>query len=54
MGGTASGEHGIGALKVKSAMAETPERILQLQRDIKRILDPRQIFNPGKKFSIDS
>ena len=54
LGGTASGEHGIGTLKVNSAMAETPKRILQLQRDIKRVLDPQQILNPGKKFSIDS
>jgi glycolate oxidase len=54
MGGTASGEHGIGALKINSAGDETSKRIMQLQREIKRVLDPQQIFNPGKKFSIDS
>lgn len=52
LGGTASGEHGIGALKVKSAMWETSARVLSIQREIKTILDPHHIFNPGKKFSI--
>ena len=52
LGGTASGEHGIGALKVKPAMSETSARLLSIQREIKTILDPHQIFNPGKKFSI--
>jgi glycolate oxidase len=52
LGGTASGEHGIGALKVKPAMSETSARLLSIQREIKTILDPNQIFNPGKKFSI--
>ncbi|MFM8694151.1 MAG: FAD-linked oxidase C-terminal domain-containing protein [Actinomycetota bacterium] len=33
-------------------MNETPERILKIQKDIKSILDPNKIFNPGKKFKL--
>ncbi|MBM3656434.1 MAG: FAD-binding protein [Actinobacteria bacterium] len=52
LGGTASGEHGIGGLKISALLNETPERILKIQREIKSILDPNRIFNPGKKFPI--
>lgn len=49
LGGTASGEHGIGSIKVEAARSESGERILELQRAIKRIFDPNGILNPGKK-----
>jgi len=52
LGGTASGEHGIGGLKISALLNETPERILKIQREIKLILDPNKIFNPGKKFPL--
>jgi glycolate oxidase len=52
LGGTASGEHGIGGLKLSALLNETPERILKIQREIKLILDPNKIFNPGKKFPL--
>ena len=52
LGGTASGEHGIGGLKLSALINETPERILKIQREIKLILDPNKIFNPGKKFPL--
>ena len=52
LGGTASGEHGIGGLKLSALINETPERILNIQREIKLILDPNKIFNPGKKFPL--
>lgn len=49
LGGTASGEHGIGSIKITSAKDESSARILELQRSIKAVFDPNGILNPGKK-----
>ena len=49
-GGTASGEHGIGTIKAHLIADEISPRVMQLQRDVKRVFDPRNILNPGKKF----
>ena len=49
LGGTASGEHGIGSIKVNSAQQETGEKVIELQRAIKKVFDPKGILNPGKK-----
>lgn len=49
LGGTASGEHGIGSIKVDSAKRETSDRVTELQRSIKKVFDPKGILNPGKK-----
>ena len=48
--GTISGEHGIGIAKKPFIAMELSEPMLQLQRAIKTLLDPRQILNPGKIF----
>jgi glycolate oxidase len=50
LGGTASGEHGIGTIKAHLIADEISPTVLQLQRDVKRVFDPRNILNPGKKF----
>jgi len=48
MGGTLSGEHGIGLSKAEFMnIAFTPQE-LQLFRDIKKVFDPNNILNPGK------
>jgi glycolate oxidase len=48
LGGTLSGEHGIGLSKAEFMdIAFTPEE-LQLFRDIKHAFDPNNILNPGK------
>jgi glycolate oxidase len=48
MGGTLSGEHGIGLSKAEfMGIAFTPAE-LQLFRDIKKAFDPKGILNPGK------
>jgi glycolate oxidase len=52
LGGTASGEHGIGNLKVNQSAEELPARVRELQQSIKKTFDPQGILNPGKKFSI--
>ncbi|MBW1982016.1 MAG: FAD-binding protein [Deltaproteobacteria bacterium] len=50
MGGTISGEHGIGIAKKRFLPLELSEESIQLQRAIKRVFDPNYILNPGKVF----
>ncbi len=50
LGGTLSGEHGIGLTKSPYLrMIFTPEE-MNLARELKRAMDPRGILNPGKYF----
>ena len=51
LGGTASGEHGIGSIKRSSAELEYGPDVARIQREIKSIFDPHGIMNPGKKLS---
>jgi FAD/FMN-containing dehydrogenase len=48
LGGSVSGEHGLGLLKRDHA--HWPERTLALQLAIKNVFDPKGLLNPGKKF----
>lgn len=48
LGGSISGEHGIGRFKLAAA-AELPTDILRLQAAIKDVFDPAGIMNPGAK-----
>jgi D-lactate dehydrogenase (cytochrome) len=50
MGGTISGEHGIGLAKRPFIAMELSPENLDLQKGIKRVFDPRGILNPGKIF----
>ncbi|MCH2266993.1 MAG: FAD-binding protein [SAR324 cluster bacterium] len=47
MGGTCSGEHGIGSGKLKYMEAEHGDS-LELMRQIKQAFDPHNLMNPGK------
>jgi glycolate oxidase len=47
MGGTLSGEHGVGIAKKKFLHKEFDETALELMRGIKRAFDPNTILNPG-------
>jgi glycolate oxidase len=49
LGGTASGEHGIGSIKQIFAAQELSPAVIELQRSIKKAFDPKGILNPGKK-----
>ncbi|KUO03066.1 FAD-binding oxidoreductase [Streptomyces caeruleatus] len=48
LGGTVTGEHGVGLLKRDGFTAEAGPAVLALNRAVKDALDPRGIFNPGK------
>ncbi|MDA2962438.1 MAG: FAD-binding protein [Actinomycetota bacterium] len=49
LGGTASGEHGIGSIKRSLLSNELSPLVIEIQRGIKQLLDPALILNPGKK-----
>ncbi|MCP5088844.1 MAG: FAD-binding protein [Rhodobacteraceae bacterium] len=52
LGGTVSGEHGIGAGKMKYMAAEHGDA-WSVMADIKRALDPENILNPGKMVQVN-
>jgi FAD/FMN-containing dehydrogenase len=49
LGGSITGEHGIGYLKRGQLARQWDVAALELHEQIKRAFDPRGIFNPGKK-----
>ena len=50
LGGTLSGEHGIGLVQKSYMDIAFPEVTLNLMREIKKVFDPSGILNPGKIF----
>lgn len=48
LGGSISGEHGVGLEKLNSMRTMFTEETLDLFSDIKRVIDPRHLCNPGK------
>ncbi|MFJ6280895.1 FAD-binding oxidoreductase [Arthrobacter subterraneus] len=51
LGGTITGEHGVGQYKLKWLPWEQSPDVIDLQRRIKEAFDPRGILNPGKAIS---
>ncbi|NCZ76647.1 MAG: FAD-binding protein [Actinobacteria bacterium] len=51
MGGTCTGEHGIGSGKIQALIEETGAPAVNIMRLIKQTLDPNNILNPGKVFN---
>jgi glycolate oxidase len=52
LGGTISGEHGIGHKRKEFMSLVVDEPYLKMIRSIKRALDPEYVLNPGKIFDI--
>ena len=52
LGGTITGEHGVGTLKMNLLETEIGEVGLDVHRRIKQSLDPQAILNPGRVFRL--
>ncbi len=53
LGGTMSGEHGVGIMKAPFIQMELKENAIDYMKTIKQALDPNNILNPGKIFPSD-
>lgn len=51
LGGSVAGEHGVGALKGGLLESQWDPRAVDLHERVKRLFDPKALFNPGKKLA---
>jgi glycolate oxidase subunit GlcD len=51
LGGSVSGEHGLGLLKRGQLARQWSPRALDLHAEIKNLFDPKNLLNPGKKLA---
>jgi len=54
LGGTLSGEHGIGLTRKVFLPLALEEKQIELIKEIKRVFDPNNILNPGKIFDLNN
>jgi len=52
LGGNITGEHGVGLAKRQFLEKLTPPLAIEMMRQIKKVLDPNAVLNPGKIFSL--
>ena len=53
MGGTISGEHGIGIMKSEFLPLALTNESIEAMKRIKQALDPNDILNPGKVVALN-
>jgi glycolate oxidase len=49
--GSIAGEHGVGLLKRGQLSRQWSRRAVELHEQIKRLFDPKDLLNPGKKLA---
>ena len=54
LGGTISGEHGVGAVKTRWLAQQLGPKASELHAAIKQAFDPKDLLNPGKKVPVSS
>lgn len=47
--GSVSGEHGLGLVKAGASEGQWSDAALRLHEEVKHVLDPKDLLNPGKK-----
>jgi len=52
LGGSISGEHGVGTMKRGQLRRQWSPRALELHAAVKEAFDPRNLLNPGKKLAV--
>ena len=52
LGGTITGEHGVGAMKLPYLHLKVGKAGIDIMRNIKLAFDPNNIMNPGKMFTM--
>ena len=52
LGGSVSGEHGIGLLKRGQLSRQWGSRAVELHAAVKAVFDPKNLLNPGKKLAV--
>jgi FAD/FMN-containing dehydrogenase/Fe-S oxidoreductase len=52
--GSLSAEHGVGVARTEYMREQLGDELLEVMREIKRLFDPENIFNPGKIFEVES
>jgi FAD/FMN-containing dehydrogenase/Fe-S oxidoreductase len=52
--GSLSAEHGVGIARTEYMRDQLGDELLGVMREIKRMFDPKNIFNPGKIFEVGS
>jgi FAD/FMN-containing dehydrogenase/Fe-S oxidoreductase len=50
--GSLSAEHGVGIARTEYMRDQLGNELLEVMREIKRVFDPKNIFNPGKIFEL--
>ncbi|WP_018130913.1 FAD-linked oxidase C-terminal domain-containing protein [Effusibacillus pohliae] len=54
LGGTITGEHGVGMAKMNYLSLKIGEAGIELMKALKRAIDPQNLMNPGKLFARDN
>jgi len=54
LGGTITGEHGVGAAKMNYLSLKVGETGIEVMKSLKRAIDPQGLMNPGKLFAKDT